>query len=917
MAYAVMATPEPVWRQLPDGSWAEVYLRGDEHYHYMTTLSGERIAGTEVGWEDNVDVRPAQYAPAEMQLSSYVPRSGKVRVPVILVNFTDLKFTMDTPVAKFTDFYNGAGGTNPNATGSVREYFLAASDSILDLEFEVFGPYTLKRNVAYYGANTSSSHMTNGRDLVLEAANLAYKAGVDFSQFDADNDGYIDNLSIVTAGYNEAEGASEDMIWPHYSALSNSDVYSGKKVRGYLMISEYRGSGGKQQAGIGTYCHEFGHALGLPDLYDTKNSARYTVGHWDIMCSGSYNNMGCTPPCYSAFERFVMGWQTPVQLKEVGDYVLEPMLESGVAYLIAKEEHNMSALKPSPTEYFLIENRQAVGWDAKKDALVSTGLLVSHITFNSSAWDRNTFNNNTILGYAIVSASENNPTKSTAGDVFPGKGQVYSWVPTMNDGTELASHQLQSIREMNDLSIRFSYGPLSGDGIYLSRDELPMLVTTYETGPVVYDTAQVEVMVKNLPNDTLQIYSTNNYFEFSVDSGATWVRYPKMLSYALPNDSICSLSLCVRHSPVRKSCDERAGFITIESMKTLRLQQLELSGYAPRPIYIEQPEMLEADNVSTTSFTAHWVGQEDAEYYYLTLFSMRDEKQVNVQNFDAFTDKAGVSNAGWSSNFVRTTSVVSESKNAVLFNVTGEELVSKEYVIAPNQIRFWLSNNYVAVGNETVGGKLLLEGRCADGNWKEIAKLRVTNATRDLVKKYNLSAEDGMVQFRFTYTHDGGSGGTALDGWETHTDKTIQYVYKGTDFEMPVGTNSAIFNNLQPNTTYYYAVQAYEHKSCEGNYSPLSKLQSVKTWSADDVAYSLKVQRSENGGYVVMFPEPADGMSKLYVYSADGQLVDVLDIPYSTTELMLPIFSTKALYLLKQVHSEMSDKNATGKLVTF
>lgn len=917
MAYAVMATPEPVWRQLPDGSWAEVYLRGDEHYHYMTTLSGERIAGTEVGWEDNVDVRPAQYAPAEMQLSSYVPRSGKVRVPVILVNFTDLKFTMDNPVAKFTDFYNGAGGTNPNATGSVREYFLAASDSILDLEFEVFGPYTLKRNVAYYGANTSSSHMTNGRDLVLEAANLAYKAGVDFSQFDADNDGYIDNLSIVTAGYNEAEGASEDMIWPHYTALGNSDLYSGKKVKGYLMISEYRGSGGKQQAGIGTYCHEFGHALGLPDLYDTKNSARYTVGYWDVMCSGSYNNMGCTPPSYSAFERFAMGWQTPVQLKAVGDYSLAPMLESGVAYLIAKEEHNMSALAPSPTEYFLIENRQAVGWDAKKEALVGTGLLVSHITFNGSAWDRNTFNNNSILGYAIVSATESNPTKSTAWDVFPGKGQVYSWVPIMNDGTELVGQQLQNIREMNDQSIRFSYGPLSGDGIYLSRNELPLLVTTYEKGPVVYDTAQVEVMVKNLPNDTLQIYSTNNYFEFSVDSGMTWVRYPNIVSYALSNDSNCSLSLCVRHSPIRKSCDERAGFITIESVKTLRLQQLELRGYAPRPIYIEQPEMLDADNVSTTSFTAHWVEQEDAEYYYVTLFSMRDEKQVNVQNFDAFTDKMGISNAGWSSNFVRTTTVVSESKKAILFNVTGEQLVTKEYVVAPNQIRFWLSNNYVAVANETVGGKLLLEGRCADGNWKEIAKLRITNATRDLVKKYNLSAEDGMVQFRFTYTHDGGSGGTALDGWETHTDKTIQYVYKGTELEMPVGTNSAIFNNLQPNTTYYYAVQAYEHKSCEGNYSPLSKLQSVKTWSADDVAYSLKVQRSENGGYVVMFPEPADGMSKLYVYSADGQLVDVLDIPYSTTELMLPIFSTKALYLLKQVHSEMPEKNATGKLVTF
>ena len=361
----------------------------------------------------------------------------------------------------------------------------------------------------------------------------------------------------------------------------------------------------------------------------------------------------------------------------------------------------------------------------------------------------------------------------------------------------------------------------------------------------------------------------------------------------------------------------RSGHVTIESSKSMRLQQVDVSGYAPRPIYIEKPEMLAADNVSTTSFTAHWVGQEDAEYYYVTLFSMRDEKHVDVESFDAFADRLEIKNAGWSSNFVRTTKVVSESKSAVLFNVSGEQLVSKEYVMAPNQIRFWLSNNYVAIGNERVGGKLLLEGRNVDGNWKEIALLRISNTTKNLVKTYDLSAEEGMVQFRFTYTHDGGSGGTALDGWETHMDKTIQYVYKGNDLEIPAGTTSAIFNHLQSNTTYYYAVQAYEHKSCEGNYSPLSKLQSVKTWSADDVAYSLKVQRSENGGYVVMFPEPADGMSKLYVYSADGQLVHILDIPYSTTELILPTFSTKALYLLKQVHSEMSEKQATGKLVTF
>ena len=918
MAYAVMATPEPVLRQLPDGSWAEVYLRGDEHHHYMTTLSGERIAGTEFFWEDDAKVDELrQLAPREVQLDYYVPRTGKVRVPVILVNFTDLSFTMEKPVDQFADFYNGKGGNNPNATGSVRDYYLASSDSLLDLEFDVYGPYTLKHDMTYYGANASGSHMKNSRDLVSEAANLAHEAGVDLSLYDANDDGYIDNLSIVVAGYNEAEGAPENTIWPHYSMVSTPDVYSGKKLRGYLMISEYRGSGGKQQAGIGTYCHEFGHALGLPDLYDTKNSGRYTVGTWDVMCSGSYNNMGCTPPAYSAFERFMMGWQNPIQLEEAGDYSLSPMLESGVAYLIAEEKHNLSALTPSPSEYFLVENRQEIGWDANKGALVGTGLLVSHITFSASAWDRNTFNNSTILGYAIVSASESSPNKSTEWDVFPGKGKVYSWVPTLNDGTELADQQVQSIREMNDQSIRFSYGPLSDDGIYLSRNELPMLVTTYEMGPIDYDTAQVGVCAKNMPNDTLFIYTTNEHFEFSLDSGLTWVRYPNKLSYSLSGDSISKLLLTIRHSPRRKSCDVRTGYVTIESAKSLRLQQLGMSGYAPRPVYIEKPELLEADNISTTSFTAHWVGQEDADYYYLTLFSMRDEKQVDTQGFEDFTDKKGLINAGWSSNFVRTTSAVSESGVAMLFKISGEYLITKEYILSPSSIRFWLSNNYVANVDEKVGGKILLEGKCADGTWKSIATLRVLNTTKNLVKTYTLNSEDAMNQFRFTYTHDGGSGGVMLDGFEAHTDKTIQYVYKGTELEIPATMNSAILNNLQPNTIYYYAVQAYEHKGCEEHYSPLSMLQTITTWSSKDISYALKVKCQENGIYVVTLPEPADGLSDLYIYSLDGQLVEVLDIPYSTKELILPSLLENTMYLLKQINSEIPKKNATGKLVTF
>ena len=476
--YAVVATPEPIWRQLPDGSWAEVFIRGDEFYHYLTTLEGDIIPGTEVSSYPKSDpLHPMQRAEQEMLLTSYMPNQGHIKVPVILVNFTDLAFTMEDPIANFTDFYNGMGGTNPNATGSVHDYFIASSDSALNLQFDVYGPFTVSKPMEYYGANSGSNHGKNTRQLVIEAASLARQSGVDFTQYDNNNDGVIDNLSIIVAGYNEAEGGHENTIWPHYSTIYNSDSYSGKKISGYLMISEYRGSGGKQQAGIGTYCHEFGHVLGLPDLYDTYNSSRYTVGEWDIMCSGSYNNLGCTPPSYSAFERFAMGWLTPIQLKEEGDYRIEPLLESNTAYLIANGEHNLSMLRPNPNEYFLIENRQAVGWDANQEALIGTGMLVSHITFNSNKWNNNTFNNSTILGYAIVGAYDSDPAKSTPLDLFPGTGRVTSWLPILNDGTELQDQRIQNIKEMNDFSIRFSYGPLSNDGISFSEDSISTLVT--------------------------------------------------------------------------------------------------------------------------------------------------------------------------------------------------------------------------------------------------------------------------------------------------------------------------------------------------------------------------------------------------------------------------------------------------------
>ena len=912
MAYAVIATPDPVLRQLPDGSWQEVYMHGDEHFHYLTTLSGERLEGTEVG--DSAAIVAAKRITIKKRLSSYVPVQGKVYVPVLLVNFADVHFTMDNPVENWDDFYNGSGGTNRYATGSVRDYYLASSDSLLDLEFEVYGPFTLSKNMDYYGSNESGSHMRNMDKLLHEAARLAVESGIDFQKYDNDNDGYIDNLSIVSAGYNEAEGGAENTIWPHYSQVYGQEKYSGKQLSGYLIISEYRGSGGKSQAGIGTYCHEFGHALGLPDLYDTQQSDRYTVGEWDVMCSGSYNNSGCTPPTFSAFERFALGWLTPIQLQGAGDYRLKPLLESNEAYLVAMEGHNMNAMSPSPSEYFLLENRQKVGWDAHDEALVGSGMLISHITFNQRTWDRNTFNNGAILGYAIVGAYDKSPSQSTPLDVFPGNGNVAEWLPTLNSGAELVDQRLMNIREMSDRSIYFSYGPLSDDGIFFSNENIPLLVTTYDKGIVTCDTAKVDILVKNMPNDTLVMYATNSNFVFSLDSGATWYGGDRQCKHVIPNDTAYSFPIMICHSARRQNCNVVTGFITVESALSMKMKQLELQGTAPRPIYITSPEVLAPNNISSTSVTAHWLGQADAEYYYVTLFSLQEGQQyIEKQDFQDFGSDKSIRAAGWSANFVRMTPVVAESGNAVLFSRTDEQLVSEEYLLPPVAIRFWLSNNYVSATDGNVGGSFLLEGKSSHGSWVEIDKIRVINTTKNLVKNYSLQVQDSLVQFRLTYTHKGGEGGAAIDGFEAHYAQGINYVCSGTEREYHSSITSAIFHNLEPNTTYYFAVQAYEDKGCEEHYSKLSKLQAIKTLSTDDVQKHLDVYRDADGKYVVILPETADGLSDLYIYTAQGNLVLKVDIPYEATKLQLPDLPGTGIYFIKQVTGSMKRKGTAGK----
>lgn len=616
--WAVPATKEPIIRMQADGSCDTVYLFGDEHCSFL-------------GREDAI---PAEYhrfraqAPQRQMLSSYMPSKGTVKVPVLLANFSDLSFSLTDPVAQFDDLFNGAGGSNPSATGSVHTYYAESSHNALDIQYVVYGPYTLSKEMAYYGANTTSQgvttdHTKHARDLVIELVNLAYQDGVDFSQFDANSDGYIDNISIVVAGHNEAEGGAVNTIWPHYSVVHSGSKYNGKSISGYLMISEYRGGSGKTQAGIGTYCHEFGHALGLPDLYNTETGKKTNVGAWDIMCTGSYNNNGSTPPSFTAFERFMMGWLTPTQITSSGMQVLPPIETHNEAYLIAASNHNLKSLSPNPSEYFLLENRQKVGWDAGKDALIASGLLISHITFNRNGWDYNYFNNSDPLGFAIVSAGFTEATHSSAADIFPGTTMRTFWTPTLNNGTALTQFKVTQIHPRSDSCMSMLIGQVGDLALSFDQDQVEV-ETPYLNQIVSYDTVQVNLQINHMTQDRVRLFVSSDLFRFSADNGATWHDNTDSALIDVLPDTQYNIPIRVLHTPKRKSCSQVYAFLTAETTDESIMTQVTLAGRAPRPIDISTPVIDSITNISSSSFSIYWEPQDDAELYYYALYTMSE-----------------------------------------------------------------------------------------------------------------------------------------------------------------------------------------------------------------------------------------------------------------------------------------------------
>lgn len=438
----------------PDGSTVTVQRVGDEHRNFLLSSDGllltqdtdglvtygrlstsGRIESTGVKALDPAlrsslpaDVQPfsadlaMRTAPsprrslAQSGLGRFdgdFPRTGDVNVLVILVQYKDVKFTLSDPAAFYEDFLNKVGFSQYGATGSCKDYFRDQSLDQFRPHFDCYGPFTLSKNRSYYGQDQGDYIDLNAEEMIAEACR-GLDSEIDFSRYDNDGDGYVDNVYVFYAGQGQASYGPASSIWPHSAFVEDAGMtvqLDGVRVDRYATSNEWEES---RPDGIGTFVHEFSHVMGLPDLYTTDYgpAAYKTPGAYSVLDYGPYNNDGRTPPSYSAFERNAMGWIEPTLLSGPCSVTLQDIQTSNQACI---------ALTDKTNEFFLFENRQQTGWDKY---IPGHGMLVWHVDYNKTVFNNNVVNNTSSHQYVDIEeacgSADNENTTLMRGYPFPG-----------------------------------------------------------------------------------------------------------------------------------------------------------------------------------------------------------------------------------------------------------------------------------------------------------------------------------------------------------------------------------------------------------------------------------------------------------------------------------------------------------------
>ena len=554
---------------------------------------------------------------------NHYPVKGEQKGLVILVEYTDVKFTDPATTyggnvqAYFKEMLNGDNFTAYGATGSARRWFIDNSAGQFLPTFDVYGPVELEHPMAYYGGNDIAGNDAHPELMAVEACSQL-DATVDFAQYDCDGDGYIDNAYIIFAGRGEASGGTDDTVWPHSWNISYANVgtyeFDNKILDRYACSNEWEGDA---PDGIGTFVHEFSHVMGLPDIYPTSYTEAFTPGSFCVMDYGNYNNDGRTPPNYGIFERNALGWMRPEQLtgETVRDYTLHPIeTMEGFAILTNRAD-----------EFFLIENRQATGWDKY---IPGHGMLVWHIDYNTSAWSSNTVNNDKDHQCVDIVEADDIRSKETRGaDPFPGTKNVTDFthrtLPAMKTwaGREIKV-PLRNIREAGtDIVFNGGYIPVPAPGAVVAAEVVPQEIsTTSFTARWSLDANSTFYLLNVYNNEHRVVWNrrdvgnTDNY----VVSG-------------LKPDNLYYFTVT--------PCNEDADGEPSNEVSVLTL---------PPTLDFLTTCALEATEVGDTYFTANWEPLDAATDYVINL--SRQESTPLVEAGTDFTGGASSLPTGWRTN---------------------------------------------------------------------------------------------------------------------------------------------------------------------------------------------------------------------------------------------------------------------------
>lgn len=714
---------------------------------------------------------------------SSFPPSGPSKALVILVQYSDVAFTLPDPNQYFSDLLNKEGFSQYGATGSVSEYFHEASVGQFQPEFDLYGPVTLPNTRAYYGGNDYWGNDQNPHMMAVHACQ-ALDATVDFSQYDNDNDGYIDNVFIFYAGMGEASGGPAASVWPHSWNVSNGTStpyrFDGVRLDHYACSNEWESG---RPDGIGTFVHEFSHVLGLPDLYTTDygSASSSTPGSYDVLDYGPYNNDGCTPPTYSAYERNAMGWlDLKVLDGEPASIQLTHIMNSNEACLIPHPTSN--------TEFFLLENRQQVGSDAY---IPYHGMLVWHIDYVASVWNQNSVNNTKAHQYVdIVEAggqANNNNATTMKTYPFPGTKNV----------TALSSQTSPALRTWSGLDINCPISNITESNGIITFDVAGGLFELgTPTGVKADNVTPIGATLSWNAVDRALGYEINVYTK---DASGSPVAVEGWEDHYIPTETSVTINTLEPETEYFFTVTARASRILSDPSQEQAFTTSEMTfGYTT-------PVIKDATEVDENGFVANWEEHPDAHHYLLTVTGFVDGDPVAETATMGSTNSSKVELPdGWTTNASSAYTSASMAGNAVpslKMDENGCFLQTREFEKDIVGLRFVIKGAGSAASNS-----IDIAAAGTDGLFTIFHTIKPISASR-----LNMDLSDmlpaGSRAIKFIYNKIG-TGNVALDDVSIEIPAITESVLEGYDHKDVGNVTSHKITNTIGASRFLYSVQA-------------------------------------------------------------------------------------------------------------